>query len=81
MCGFRATARDRECRPTDELTSLLWLSAAELRDAVRTDRVRLPPALSIAFRLIADWFAEQGGGDLEPLVRNAGGWLPRKRLK
>jgi NAD+ diphosphatase len=81
MCGFRATACDRECRPTDELESLLWLTATELRDAIRADRVRLPPPLSIAFRLIAEWFAEQCGEDLEPLVRNAGGWLSRKRLK
>jgi NAD+ diphosphatase len=81
MCGFRAVARNRECRPTDELESLLWLTATELRDAVRSDRVRLPPPLSIAFRLIAEWFTAQCGEDLEPLVRNAGGWLPRKRLK
>ena len=81
MCGFRAAARDRACRPTDELESLLWLTAAELRDAIRSDRVRLPPPLSIAFRLIAEWYAEQCGDDLEPLVRQAGSWLPRKSLK
>jgi len=81
MCGFRAAARDRECLPGEELESLLWLTANGLRDAVRHDRVRLPPPLSIAFRLIAEWYAEQGGGDLEPLVRGAGGWLPRKRIE
>jgi NAD+ diphosphatase len=81
MCGFRAEARDRACRPTDELESLLWLTADELRDAIRADRLRLPPPLSIAFRLIAEWFTEQCGDDLEPLVRGAGSWLPRKRLK
>jgi len=81
MCGFRATAVDRECRTGDELSSLLWLTAAELRDAIAADAVRLPPPLSIAFRLIADWYAEACGGDLEPLVRAAGGWLPRKRIE
>ncbi|MEJ2383211.1 MAG: NAD(+) diphosphatase [Xanthomonadales bacterium] len=81
MCGFRATARNRECRPSDELEHLLWLTATELREAVRADRVRLPPPLSIAFRLIAEWYTDECGADLEPLVRDAGGWLPRKRLK
>jgi len=81
MCGFRALARDRACRPTDELESLLWLTAIELRDAINADRVRLPPPLSIAFRLIAEWYTEQCGDDLEPLVRRAGSWLPRKRLE
>jgi NAD+ diphosphatase len=81
MCGYRAAAIDRDCAPTDELESLLWLNAAELRAAIRDDRVRLPPPLSIAFRLIAEWYAEQCGEDLEPLVRAAGSWLPRKRIE
>ncbi len=33
------------------------------------DEVRLSPPVSIAFRLLADWFRKNGGGNLEELVR------------
>lgn len=81
MCGFRAQAQSRDSRPTDELESLLWLTAPELRAAIESDRVRLPPPLSIAFRLIAEWYRERSGEELEPLVRRAGSWLGRKRIE
>jgi hypothetical protein len=51
---------------------------AELDAAITADEVRLPPPVSIAFRLIADWYQQQCGRDLEPLVRRAGNWLRPK---
>ena len=79
MCGFYAEAATRECRPSDELAEVRWFSVAELDAAVAADEVRLPPPVSIAFRLIADWYQQQCGRDLEPLVRRAGNWLRRER--
>jgi NAD+ diphosphatase len=77
MCGFYAEAATRECRPSDELAEVRWFSVAELEAAIATDEIRLPPPVSIAFRLIADWYQQQCGRDLEPLVRSAGNWLRR----
>lgn len=76
MCGFYAEAESRNCRASQEMEVLRWFTTAELEAAVAADEVRLPPPVSIAFRLIADWYQQQGGGDLEPLVRSAGSWRP-----
>ncbi len=79
MCGFYAEAASREHRASDEMTEVRWLTAGELEVAIRSDEVRLPPPVSIAFRLIADWYRRVGGGDLEPLVRAAGSWRPGQK--
>jgi len=45
-----------------------WFTVATLTQAVLDNEVRLSPPVSIAFRLLADWFRNNGGGDLEELV-------------
>lgn len=77
MCGFCAEAESRDCRPSDELAEVRWFSVEELERAVETDEIRLPPPVSIAFQLISDWYQQQCGRDLEPLVRRAGSWQQR----
>jgi NAD+ diphosphatase len=74
MCGFYAEAMSRDYRVSEEMTELRWFTATELDEAIAADDVRLPPPVSIAFRLIADWYRQACGGDLEPLVRGAGSW-------
>lgn len=81
MCGFYAEALSRDCSTTDEMEQLRWQTAEELRHAVENDIVRVPPPVSIAFRLIADWYRKQCGGSLEDVARNAGSWAPRKGIK
>jgi NAD+ diphosphatase len=78
MCGFYAQADSRDCSPSDEMAELRWISAGRLQEALERDELRLPPPVSIAFRLISDWFRDQTGGDLEPLVRRAGSWIARR---
>lgn len=73
MCGFYAEAEDRECKVSDELEELCWYSCAELEAAIAAAEVLLPPPVSIAFRLISDWYRAQCGGDLEQLTREARG--------
>ena len=63
------------------MEELRWLDPGQLDAALRSDELRLPPPVSIAFRLVADWYRELSGGDLERLVRAAGSWLERKRLE
>ena len=77
MCGFYAEAASRDHRASEEMTEVRWLTASELKAAVTSDEVRLPPPVSIAFRLIADWYWRVCGEDLEPLVRSAGSWRAR----
>ncbi len=81
MCGFHAEAVSRECSATDELEEVSWFSAADLEAAIRLDTVRLPPPVSIAFQLIADWYRRQCGEDLADRVRHAGSWVGRKGIK
>jgi NAD+ diphosphatase len=77
MCGFYAEALSRNCAPSDEMQELRWLTPDEIDAAVAADDVRLPPPVSIAYRLIADWYQQACGRDLEPLVRAAGNWRRR----
>lgn len=79
MCGFYAEAASRDCRPSEEMAEVRWFSVEELDAAIAADEVRLSPPVSIAFRLLADWYQQQCGRDLEPLVRRAGNWLRRER--
>ncbi|MBT8048033.1 MAG: NAD(+) diphosphatase [Xanthomonadales bacterium] len=81
MCGFYAEAENRESSSTDEMEEIIWLSAAEMTAAILKDEIRLPPPVSIAFQLIADWYQRQCGADLGSLTRKAGGWLGRKGIK
>jgi NAD+ diphosphatase len=69
MCGFFAEAVSLECRTSDELEELRWFTVDQLVAAVRQGEVLLSPSVSIAFRLLAEWFDKNGGGDLESLAR------------
>jgi len=75
MCGFYAEARTREASTSEELAEVRWFNTAELTDAVNSGEVLLSPPVSIAFQLLAGWFASQGGGDLSAISRDA-----RRRL-
>lgn len=69
MCGFYAEATDRNSGTSEEVDETCWFTVDTLTQAVRNNEVRLSPPVSIAFRLLADWFRKNGGGDLEELVR------------
>ena len=69
MCGFYAEAIDRTTGVSEEVVETRWFTVDTLTKAVLNNEVRLSPPVSIAFRLLADWFQKNGGGDLEELVR------------
>lgn len=69
MCGFYAEALDRSSGSSEEVQETRWFTVDSLTQAVLSDEVRLSPPVSIAFRLLADWFRNNGGGNLEELVR------------
>jgi NAD+ diphosphatase len=69
MCGFYAEAVDRNNSTSDEVDEARWFTVQSLKQAVVDNEVRLSPPVSIAFRLLADWYRKNDGGDLEELVR------------
>jgi NAD+ diphosphatase len=69
MCGFYAEAVNRNSGTSDEVEETRWFTVESLTQAVLDNEVRLSPPVSIAFRLLADWFRKNGGGDLDELVR------------
>ncbi len=69
MCGFYAEAVDRNSGTSEEVEETRWFTVESLTRAIKDHEVRLSPPVSIAFRLLADWFWKNGGGDLEELVR------------
>ena len=71
MCGFYAEAESRNCAVSDEMEELRWFTVEELDAAVQESSVLLSPPISIAFRLLADWYKQKCGGDLERLTRLA----------
>jgi NAD+ diphosphatase len=59
MLGFRARATDEIITHHDgEIAEARWLSRAELREAIATGEVLLPPPVSIAHQLINEWLDE-----------------------
>ncbi len=69
MCGFYAEAADQVTGVSAEVEETRWYTVESLKQAIIDDEVRLSPPVSIAFRLLADWFRKNGGGNLEELVR------------
>lgn len=76
MCGFFAEAASMQCGASDELEELRWFTVEQLTEAVENGDILLSPPVSIAFRLLAEWFEKNAGGDLEALARDA-----RRRFK
>ncbi len=68
MCGFYAEATDLSCGSSEEVDEARWFTVESLTQAVINDEIRLSPPVSIAFRLLADWFEKNGGGKLDELV-------------
>jgi NAD+ diphosphatase len=61
MLGFTAQAPSTTIRLEDgELEDARWLSREEIAGELRRGTLRLPPEVSISYRLIEDWF--DGGG-------------------
>ncbi|NIR31623.1 MAG: NAD(+) diphosphatase [Gammaproteobacteria bacterium] len=68
MLGFTARATDECVRLTDgELQDARWFSRDRLAADVSSGALRIPSRISIAYRLIEDWY-DQGGGRLSELA-------------
>jgi NAD+ diphosphatase len=71
MLGFTARAATEDIRLEDnELEDAQWFSRDQMRDAMHDGSFRLPSAISIAYRLIEDWFDSDGRNQLRSIVRH-----------
>jgi len=67
MLGFRGTATSTEITVDEvELAEARWWTREALQEDVRAGRLLLPPGVSIARRLIEDWFGGPIEGATEP---------------
>ena len=66
MLGFTATAADDVIvRHDQELADARWFTRVQIVDALRGRRLRVARQVSIAYRLLEDWF---DAGDMGPLA-------------
>jgi NAD+ diphosphatase len=71
MLGFRAQAQTQAIdRADDELEDARWFSRDDIAEGVAAGTLRLPRRVSIAYRLVEDWF---DAGTLGPLARHLTG--------
>jgi NAD+ diphosphatase len=58
-----------------EITEVRWFSRDEMKDAIKTGELLLPPSSSVARRMIESWYGAQSGRDLSDLVGGES-WRP-----
>ncbi|WP_161890966.1 NAD(+) diphosphatase [Pontibacter russatus] len=69
MVGFSATASSRSLyMDNDELEDARWFTRNEIAAGLRNGSLRLPPRISISYRLICDWFNADPVFKLEDLL-------------
>jgi NAD+ diphosphatase len=69
MLAFRARAAQGAVQvDQDELEHARWFTREELCDGLAAGTLRLPPPVSVSFRLIEDWFDEGSLGGLRDVI-------------
>lgn len=69
MVGFSAIAGSRDLyMENDELEDARWFTRSEIAVGLREGSLRLPPRISISYRLIRDWFNADTAYKLEELL-------------
>lgn len=60
MLGYRAQAKNFEIKVDgEEIVEAQWFSKAEFKSACESGELKLPPPISIASRLIEDWYGSK----------------------
>ncbi|KAA3439199.1 NAD(+) diphosphatase [Rufibacter hautae] len=60
MVGFTAEVESTNLQiDPEEIEQARWFTREELKDLVATGEIKLPPALSISYRLIQDWLTSE----------------------
>lgn len=73
MLGFTAQGTGRKLQPRDnELAAMRWFTREQVIESLQQGTLALPTNISIAYRLIEDWFDAGQPGALERLTRAIG---------
>jgi NAD+ diphosphatase len=77
MIAFSAiTNRPHEAKGDGiEITEVRWFSRDEMKEAIKTGELLLPPSISVARRMIESWYSAQPGRNLGDLVGGES-WRP-----
>ncbi|MBP8645514.1 MAG: NAD(+) diphosphatase [Syntrophobacteraceae bacterium] len=71
MVGFTAWARDERIRMLPgELEDARWFSRMDISRSLENDSLVLPPPVSIAYRLVREWFDAGSPRTLDDLVKS-----------
>lgn len=78
MLGYEAVASHDRIQPNDdELEDAQWFSRPQIVQMLEAKSLRVPPAVSISFRLIESWFDQGDCGVLKEIVDRTGtNWVP-----
>jgi NAD+ diphosphatase len=68
MIAFEAVTEDASTAKADgeEITEIRWFSRSEMKSAVETGEILLPPRISVSRRMIEHWY---GAGAREDLTK------------
>lgn len=70
MLGFFADAENWDINiEDDELSDAQWLSRREIKERIEDGSLRLPSKISIAYRLIEEWFNQGEYSDLHTYIK------------
>jgi NAD+ diphosphatase len=70
MLGFMAEAKMQEVKVDgEELEDARWFAYEDFRDAIKTQKLMVPPPVSIAYRLVEHWFDSQGDTKLSSVAQ------------
>jgi NAD+ diphosphatase len=73
MLGFTAVTRDEKIHLVDhELEDARWFSRKDYRESLAAGLLRLPSSVSIAFRLIEDWYNADASIPLKTFLDSLG---------
>lgn len=78
MLGFRGHARSNEISLGEELEDARWFSRERMRQELIDGSLSLSPPLSIAFRLVEDWY-DEGGESLRAVPNWKSLWPSRTK--
>lgn len=78
MLGYEAVASHDRIQPNDEeLEDAKWFSRPQIIEMLEAKSLRVPPAVSISFRLIETWFDQGDHDPLKEIVARTGtNWVP-----
>jgi len=77
MIAFEAVTDHPETAKPDgaEITEVIWLSREELKNAVASSELLLPPTISVARKMITGWYTAQSGFKAADLIGGES-WRP-----